>query len=258
VAEGGFATVYYGRDSACHGQPVAIKLIRFRPDLLDWIDRRWKLEQHALEALRHPGILQPRTAGIDGDQMFIVTEYIDGATVRAVLKEGRLELDRAWERTKEICEALSYAHQNGILHCDLKPDNIMLRNVGRTDERAVVIDFGTAVVCAPDDSVMDSGRLAGVLDYIAPERIGGKLSPATDVYSLAVTVFEMLTGVRWRDAEAAHSTESLLGQVLLESGGDHRPMAIAKIFRAAVTFDSHARTRTVAEFRLALSAGLGH
>jgi serine/threonine protein kinase len=210
-----------------------------------------------LESLRHPGILQPREAGITGDdQLFIVTEYVEGVTLQAVLTRGSMELDRAWARTREICEALEYAHTNGILHCDLKPDNIMLRNVGQSDERAVVIDFGTAVFCAPDHSIMDSNRAAGAADYMAPDRLGGTLSTATDVYSLALVVFEMLTGVRWRDAEATAPTESLLQRVLPPSTTEDRCTKLTTVFRDASAFDAHTRTRTVAEFQRRLTIAL--
>ena len=257
MAKGGFATVYFGRDLECNREPVAIKLIRFRPDLSEWINRRWKLEQKALESLHHPGILQPREAGVtDDDQLFIVTEYVEGVTVQAVLTRGSMELGRAWARTCEICEALEYAHTSGILHFDLKPDNIMLRNVGQSDERAVVIDFGTAVFCAPDHSILDSNRAAGAADYMSPDRLGGTLSTATDVYSLALVVFEMLTAVRWRDAEATGRTESLLQRVLSQPATEERCVRLTTVFRNASAFDAHARTRTVVEFKSHLSVAL--
>jgi eukaryotic-like serine/threonine-protein kinase len=167
------------------------------------MDKRWKGELAALSQLDHPGIVRPRDAGIsESSGLYIATDYVEGVTVRAVLNRGPMEAERVWNRAREVFDALEYAHQHGVLHCDLKPDNIMLCHVGRPDERAVVIDFGIAVLRETDRSVTATANIAGALDYMAPEQLGGRISAATDVYSLAATLFEMLTGNRWRHAES--------------------------------------------------------
>jgi ligand-binding sensor domain-containing protein/predicted Ser/Thr protein kinase len=259
LGKGGYADVYLGRDLDRNREPVAIKLIRCRPDMREWLHKRWENEQKALESLDHPGILRPRAAGVTGDgELFLVTEYIEGVPLRAAIRRDRpMTAARAWARTCEICDALEYAHRNGILHLDLKPDNIMLRNAGQRDECAMVIDFGTAVLCGPDESTEASMHVPSPADYAAPEQTGGEVSAATDVYRLALVVFEMLTGVRWRQAEFMGESDSLLQLVVLTADpGGQRARRLSATFRKALLFDRKQRTQSVIEFRNELGISL--
>jgi serine/threonine protein kinase len=121
----------------------------------------------------------------------------------------------------------------------------MIRHYGDADEHAVLIDFGVAVLRDGDRSITVDQNAVGALDYMAPEQLGGRLSDATDIYSLAAIVFEALTGARWRQAERDGRWETALGEMA----------RLAPVFRMALDVNPRLRYNSVAAFREALRDG---
>ena len=198
VARGGFATVYRGTDQM-NQSPVAIKILHPIQREAQWRQRRFAAEVDALARLDHPGILRLFTHGeASPDQPFLVTEWIEGQTLRAALANGPLEPSRAHKLIADLAESLAAAHSSGILHRDLKPENIMLR-ICDGIESPVLIDFGIATIVSLEDPAY-STQLAGSLGYVAPERWFGPASPASDVYSLAAIAVELYSGTRYADS----------------------------------------------------------
>jgi serine/threonine-protein kinase len=191
---GGMATVLKAQDQVL-GRMVAIKLLHpaFTRDP-DFV-RRFRHEAHAAANLTHPNIITVHDVGQAGDSHYIVMEYVEGRTVKQIIryyrKQGRpMSINRAVDLTIQICQGVGYAHRVGFVHCDIKPQNVIVTR----DLRVKVADFGIAraVSQAPEEL---RSEVWGTPQYFSPEQASGKSpSPATDVYSIGVILFEMLTG----------------------------------------------------------------
>lgn len=196
IARGGFATVFQGRD--LHTQrPCAIKV--FRQETLDeeWIGHRFQQEVSALEQIRHPSVVSIYGHGLaPGGAPYLAMELIEGGTLRDFLKRGPPPLGRTASLLRQAGEALGQIHGRGIFHRDLKPENLMLRAGAPTGEELVLIDFSMALVKEPDQSIHGLSRAAGTIYYMAPEQAVGFATAASDIYSLAKILLEMLTGRR--------------------------------------------------------------
>jgi protein kinase-like protein len=200
LGQGGFGIVYAATDLGLRRE-VAIKLIR--PELAAPIIRdRFRLEAEAAAALRHPGIIPIYGIGESGDLTWFVMPLIRGEPLRARLeREGRLPIGEARRILIETASALGAAHAAGLIHRDIKPDNIMLEG---GDRRAILMDFGIAKVFAaggpaghaPGSSLTTSGMVIGTPAYMSPEQASGdrQVDHRSDLYSLGVVAHEMLTG----------------------------------------------------------------
>lgn len=191
LGRGGMAQVYKARDLSLHRE-VAIKVLR--EDYIDDPDflARFRQEARAAANLVHPNIVTVYDFGGDGQHVFIIMEYVDGTDLKTLIRRrGSLEVDAAVELMQQICAGVGYAHRAGLVHCDLKPHNILVT----ADQRAKITDFGIARALSairPDEK---HETVWGSPQYFAPEQAaGGPPSPATDVYSLGVLFYEMLTG----------------------------------------------------------------
>ena len=191
LGHGGMADVYkaYHRDLEVYR---AIKFIR--PELVGSEDfrARFQKEAQAVARLRHPNIVQIHDFGASEQLYYMVMEFLEGRTLKAVLREGgRLPMDLALRITRDVAGALEYAHARDLIHRDIKPDNIMLD----ADSRPVLMDFGIAKLISADTQLTQTGVGMGTPYYMAPEQARGELvSPATDIYGLSIVLFEMLTG----------------------------------------------------------------
>lgn len=196
IAQGGFATVFEGRDLRIR-RPCAIKV--FRQETLDdqWIAHRFQQEVSALEQIRHRSVVSIYGHGLaPGGAPYLVMELIEGGTLRELVKAGRLPLDLTASLLRQAGDALAQIHARGIFHRDLKPENLMLREGARLGEELVLIDFSIAIVKEPDQTIHGLSRAAGTIYYMAPEQAVGFATAASDIYGLAKTLLEMLTGQR--------------------------------------------------------------
>src|SRR6267143_4808636 len=197
LATGGMGTVYrathLGLDRA-----VAVKIIKPEFAADSDVADRFMREARTMAKLRHPHAAMIFDAGnLPDGRHFIIMEFIEGATLSEVLaREGRFSPERAVNIAIQVCEVLAEAHQLGIIHRDLKPANIML------NERGVcVLDFGVAkVLASPADTTTSqastgSGQIIGTPRYMSPEQcLGQRVGARSDLYSLGVVLYEMLTG----------------------------------------------------------------
>jgi len=189
IGRGGMAVVYKVRDTV-RAVPLAMKLLRedFAEDVV--FLRRFQREAQNLARLQHPHIVRSYGLEREGDYSFMLMDYVDGTTLRKEIFRAKAPLDphRTLEIMRPVCSALHYAHQMGIIHCDVKPANIMIDTGGRV----LVTDFGIARMSDAATSTMVG---AGTPAYMSPEQImGADPTPETDIYAIGAVLFEMMTG----------------------------------------------------------------
>lgn len=190
IGGGGMADVYRAHDQLLD-RSVAVKILRsqFTNDE-DFVSRFWR-EAQAAARLSHPNIVNIYDVGNDDDTYYIVMEYISGETLKdRINREKVLPVEIASRITLEIAEALEHAHQNNLVHCDIKPHNILITSTGRIK----VTDFGIARAVT-SATMSHTGTVLGSVHYFSPEQAkGGLISAKSDIYSLGVVLYELLTG----------------------------------------------------------------
>ena len=191
IGSGGMAEVYRARDLMLE-RTVAIKLLRedFSDDPA--FRERFRQEARAAANLSHPNIVTIHDFGFDDKQIFIVMEYIPGTDLKTILESrGSLSVDEALPLIIQACAGIGYAHRAGLVHCDVKPHNMIVT----PDQRLKVTDFGIARALASIHSDEVNHVFWGSPQYFSPEQAAGHSpSPASDVYGLGVVLYEMLTG----------------------------------------------------------------
>ena len=190
IGGGGMADVYKAKDCLLN-RPVAVKILHeeFKQDK-EFIDK-FQREAQAAARLSHPNIVNIYDVGVaDGDH-YIVMEYVPGRTLKdRIRQEGHLSVSESLRVAREIAEALAHAHANNLVHCDIKPHNILMM----ADGHAKVADFGIARAVT-ESTMTYSGNVIGSVHYFSPEQAKGTMiTPKSDVYSLGVVLYEMLTG----------------------------------------------------------------
>ncbi|HLA23832.1 MAG TPA: PASTA domain-containing protein [bacterium] len=190
ISEGGMATVFRARRLP-DGVVVALKVLReqFASDA-EFVER-FEREAKAVATLTHAHMVRVYDSGRDGDVHFIAMEYIEGEDLKAhIRRAGRIAPQRAREIAAQVCEALEYAHAHGVIHRDVKPQNILLTPEGDVK----VTDFGIARALS-SATITQTGTVLGSVQYLSPEQArGGTVGRAADLYSLGVVLFEMVTG----------------------------------------------------------------
>jgi serine/threonine-protein kinase len=191
VGHGGMSTVYKARDSLLE-RNVALKVLHPQYSEDEDFVERFKHEARSVAQLQHPNIVTVIDRGEENGRQYIVFEFIDGENLKElVVRKGRLSLRDALETALEIARGLAFAHDHGLVHRDVKPQNVLLNG----DGRAKVTDFGIARSLDVDHGVTQTGTILGTSNYIAPEQASGQPVDAhTDVYSLGIVLYEMLTG----------------------------------------------------------------
>ncbi len=194
LGRGGMATVYLAQDLR-HDRPVALKLLH--PDLAASLGADRFLREIKLAArLQHPHILSVHDSGETGGRLWFSMPYVQGESLRARLeREKQLSVEEAVRITTEAARALDYAHRHGVIHRDIKPDNILLTSEGDT----LVADFGIGRALEgsdPGDRLTGTGIVVGTPTYMSPEQGAGErqIDGRSDVYSLAIVLYEMLAG----------------------------------------------------------------
>ena len=190
VGHGGMSSVYKARDSLLE-RHVALKILHEQYSSDEDFVERFKREARSVAQLQHPNIVTVIDRGEEEGRQYIVFEYIDGENLKeCVVRKGRLEVREALEIADEVARGLAFAHQNGIVHRDVKPQNVLLNG----DGRAKVTDFGIARTVEMD-GMTQTGTVLGTSNYIAPEQATGQRVDAhSDVYSLGAVLYELLAG----------------------------------------------------------------
>ncbi len=192
VGVGGMADVYLAEDTQL-GRQVALKILHPQYAGDASFVERFRREALSAAKLQHPNIVQIYDSGQEGDFNFIVMEYVEGRSLKDYLSEvGQLEIREAARVAGEVLTALAYAHRTGLVHRDIKPGNILLSDDGKVQ----VTDFGIARAEA-GSTMTQTGTILGTAYYLSPEQAQGlPLDGRSDIYSLAVVLYEMLTGRR--------------------------------------------------------------
>src|SRR6476646_8050360 len=190
VGTGGMSSVYRAHDRLLD-RKVALKVLhQHYSEDEDYVER-FRREARAVAALSHPNIVTVIDRGEHAGRQFIVFEYIDGENLKALIqRRGPAPVTTALELAMQIARGLSCAHQQGLVHRDVKPQNILLNG----DGQAKVTDFGIARSLDVQHGMTQTGTVLGTSDYIAPEQAQGqRVDEHTDVYSLGVVLYELLT-----------------------------------------------------------------
>jgi eukaryotic-like serine/threonine-protein kinase len=190
LGHGGMATVYLGRDSELD-RPVAVKLLAENLAGDAAFRERFVREARLAARLSHPNVVSVYDAGEEDGRPYIVMEHVDGETLADLLHQrGRLPADEAVGLALQACRGLEHAHAAGLVHRDVKPQNLLLR----TDGSLKIADFGIARV-AESTGLTQAGTILGTAAYLSPEQaLGEEVTSAADVYSLGAVLYELLTG----------------------------------------------------------------
>ena len=191
LGKGGMAVVYRARDLMLE-RLVAVKVLREDYSGDAAFQERFRQEAKAAANLSHPNIVTMHDFGLDNGQLFLVMEYVPGTDLKMLIKQrGRFSPEEAVPLLIQACAGIGYAHRAGLVHCDVKPQNMLVT----PDMRLKVADFGIARALASIHPEEQSDVVWGSPQYFAPEQASGAApSPASDVYSLGVIMYEMLTG----------------------------------------------------------------
>src|SRR5205807_9872095 len=235
----GFGSVFLAEDTWIH-KKVAIKVPHKQN--LDFTDLL--KEPRLLASMNHPNIVTVLTAEKQDGVFFIVMEYVQGQTLeQIILREGALDVARALDFTCQICNAVDHAHKVGVLHRDLRPSNVLVGDNGLLK----VADFGTSRFL---EIAAHGTTVIGSPPYMAPEQFHGKAVFASDVYSLGVTMYQMLTGLLPYDTPSPIDLERLQRGALLTSPrvkNPKVPKAISDIVMNAMAPEVHARFQRASE-----------
>jgi eukaryotic-like serine/threonine-protein kinase len=256
VGHGGMSTVYKAHDTLLE-RNVALKILHQQYNEDEDFVERFKREARSVAQLQHPNIVTVIDRGEEDGRQYIVFEYIDGENLKElVVRKGRLDVREALEIALEIARGLGFAHDHGLVHRDVKPQNVLLNG----DGAAKVTDFGIARSLDVDRGVTQTGTVLGTSNYIAPEQASGQPVDAhTDVYSLGVVLYEMLTGELPFPGE--HFVAVAMKHIqepspsVLDVRGDV-PLRVAEMIDRALEKDPEQRFPTMDAFAAEIEANL--
>src|SRR3954466_5366072 len=256
LGRGGIGVVYLAHDQQLMGKPVVIKILleqMLETDSDGWVKRKFRQEVEALARIDHPGVVGVLHAGEMSDGTpYLVMQYIEGHSLRSVMKPEGINLQRAAHLIRQIGQALGSAHQRGIYHRDLKPENIMLQALGEGEEFVKLIDFGVATV--KDSQVAtnkETTAVVGTVSYMAPEQFIGRPSAASDIYALGVIAYEMVAGRRPFNPETPFQLLEMQREGVRVKPSDLRPSlpaAADTLILQALSFEQEERPSSAKDF----------
>ncbi len=268
LGRGGIGVVYLAHDERLHSMPVVIKFLLDASVENSWLATKFLQEAEALTRINHPSVVKviDRDTSADG-RPFFVMEFVSGRPLRSVMRTGGMDFRDAAPIIRQLGQALAAAHQQGVVHRDLKPENILLQHLSVGEEQVKLIDFGIAKVRdSQSGAATEVSMIAGSLQYIAPEQVNSQpVSAATDIYSLAIVAYEMLTGRRPFDTSATGYLAAV--QQLAQLQRDERmiaprvlrselPEGADSLIRSALSFDPARRPQDARIFADQLALAL--
>ncbi len=210
IAAGGTCQVYRGKDLHAPESTVAIKIWNVPAGDKSEVRAAFSQEVMALQSVTHPGVVPALDWGISqGELPFLVMPFLEGESLRQRINDsGTMTAAEVTEWLGQVGEALQALHERGLVHRDVKPENILL-----TEERAVLVDLGSAALGSINRSLSQTRSLTGSYHYLAPERLSGFYGAATDVYSLAVVLLEVLSGRLLLELKASYGDEDFQAEL---------------------------------------------
>ena len=249
LGSGGFGAVYLAQDTWID-KKVALKV----PHKQNVDFSEMLKEPRLLASMSHPNIVTVLTAEKQNDTFFIVMEYVTGETLESIIiREGALDLPRALDFTCQMCNAVDHAHRAGVLHRDLRPGNMLVSDTGMLK----VTDFGTSRIL---EIAAHGTTVIGSPPYMAPEQFYGKATFASDVYSIGVTMYQMLTGELPYQTPAPGDLDRLMRGELVQSPRTRNrsiPVGIGNIVLQALQPDPAKRYQRAADLLQAVLAARG-
>lgn len=246
VGGGGMANVYLAQDMILERE-VALKILRMDFNNDEEFIKRFNREAQSATSLTHPNIVSIYDVGEDGDIYYIVMEYVRGLTLKQYIQKFYpVPIEKALDILKQITSALSQAHHNGIIHRDIKPQNILIDDHGNVK----ITDFGIALALSATN-ITQTNAVLGSVHYLSPEQArGGMANNKSDIYSLGIVMFELLTGRLPFSGESAVSIA--LKHLQSETPSPKRwnpsiPQSVENIILKATAKDSYYRYETVDE-----------
>lgn len=257
VGSGGMASVYKAQDILLN-RIVAVKILHSKYASDHDFVVRFRQEAQAAAKLSQPNIVNIYDVGYDENAHYIVMEYVRGETLKDYIeKHGHLPINTSIQISFDIGEALEHAHANGIVHCDIKPHNILVTETGRIK----VADFGIARVINSSSSTKDEKSVLGSVHYFSPEQAsGGKIDERTDIYSLGVVMYEMMTGVVPFEGDTAISValQHVQNDIPLPTKYNRRiPQLVERVILKAMAKNPDDRFQTISEMMSELRMAQG-
>jgi serine/threonine protein kinase len=244
IGSGGMGIVYQGQDTSLK-RPVAIKKLRSDLELAGSRRDLFMEEARISASLHHPFIVDIYAILEENGCIYLIFEFVEGENLQNLLSsQGPLPAAKAKGVIKCVCEALAFAHSRKVAHRDLKPSNIMLTPQGY----AKVMDFGVARQIKETASKLTKGEIAGTWAYMAPEQEVGKFDARSDIFSLGVTIYELITGqLPFSGPNYYAQKEKGMFRPLAQAAADV-PVPLARAVDRCLSFDAKARFQTIEDF----------
>lgn len=247
LGQGGMATVYKGYQPDIE-RYVAVKVLPSQPGLDPQFIERFRLEARTIARLQHPHILPLYDYGVERDILYLVIAYVAGGSLGDQIDQGPMALAEVEQVLRQIASALDYAHRQGVIHRDIKPDNILLDS----ERHALLADFGIVKTVEGNSKLTATGGLVGTPIYMSPEQgRGDPITESTDIYSLGVVVYQMITGQQPYTADTPvqvivkHISDPV---PRINQAMEGLPLGLEPIMQRVLAKDPQQRYQTASEF----------